>query len=96
MGEITSNYTLYTIQLLDKDYTIIQEKSASKNYKFNYIPPGEYFIRIMIDANKNGKWDAGNILLNELPEPIIIYKNEDGNSKTTMRVDFIISLDLTF
>jgi len=96
LGEITTTFTHYTIQLLDKDYKLIQQKEASNKYQFNYIVPGDYIIRIMIDTNKNGKWDAGNILLNELPEPIIIYKNEDGNSKTTIRANWEISLDLKF
>ncbi len=96
MGEITTNYTHYNIQLLDKDFNIIYEIPQAKNYKFSFIKPGDYLIRIMIDTNKNGKWDAGNILLNELPEPIIMYKNEDGNSKTSIRANWEISLDLNF
>ncbi len=96
MGKITSTFTHYIIQLLDKDYKLIAELPQASNYKFKHIKPGDYFIRIMIDANKNGKWDAGNILLNQLPEPVIIYKNEDGNSKTTIRANWEISLDLKF
>lgn len=96
MGKIMTAYTHYTIQLLDKNYSIIDEISQGSRYKFKHIDPGDYFIRIMIDANKNGKWDAGNILLNELPEPVLMYKNEAGTSKTTIRANWEISLDLSF
>ncbi len=96
MGKITTNYTHYFIQLLNKDYKQIAELSTASTYKFKHIKPGDYYIRIMIDTNKNGKWDAGNILLNQLPEPLLIYKNEDGNSKTSIRANWEINLDLIF
>ncbi len=96
MGEVSTNYTHYFIQLIDKNFEVINEISQTDKYKFINIIPGEYLIRILIDSNKNGKWDAGNILLNQLPEPIIIYKNEDGISKTTLRANWIMSLDLIF
>jgi uncharacterized protein (DUF2141 family) len=96
MGEIRTNFTHYFIQLLDKNYNQIFEITQGSSYKFKHIIPGDYLVRIMIDSNKNGKWDAGNILLNQLPEPVIFYKNEDGNSKTTIRANWEISLDLSF
>lgn len=96
MGDINTSFSHYFIQLLDKNYKVVNEIPQAKKYKFRRIEAGDYFIRIMIDSNKNGKWDAGNILLNQLPEPVIFYKNEDGNSKTTIRSNWEISLDLTF
>jgi len=96
MGNITTEQTHYFIQLLDKNYTIITEIPQAKKYKFKHIPPGDYHIRILIDTNKNGKWDIGNILLNQLPEPILIYKNKEGISKTTIRANWEMTEDLTF
>lgn len=96
MGEITTQHSHYFIQLLDKDYQLIDELPQASSYKFRNIVPGDYYIRIMIDTNKNGKWDAGNIYLNQLPEPIIIYKNEEGTSLTSIRANWEISLDLHF
>ncbi len=96
MGTISTNYTHYFIQLLDKEYNIIQEIGPANKYKFRNVPPGDYLIRLLIDSNKNGKWDAGNILNNQLPEPIIIYINEDDISKTTIRANWEINLDLIF
>ncbi len=96
MGNINTNNTHYFIQLLDKNYKVIKEISQAKKYNFKNIPPGDYRIRILIDSNKNGKWDIGNILLNQLPEPIIIYKNSEGISKTTIRANWVMTEDLTF
>ena len=96
MGDINTEYTHYFIQLLDKKFKIVKEIPQANTYKLRSILPGDYIIRIMIDTNKNGKWDAGNILLNELPEPVIIYKNEDGKSTTSIRANWEITLDLTF
>jgi len=96
LGKINTEYSHYFIQLLNTKYEVITEIPQAKNYKLSHIIPGDYIVRILIDTNKNGKWDAGNILLNQLPEPIIIYKNEDGISKTTIRANWEISLDLTF
>lgn len=96
MGDITTEYTNYFIQLLDKNYEIVKEIPQANKYKIIHILPGDYTLRIMVDVNKNGKWDAGNILLNQLPEPIFIYKNEDGKSTTSIRANWEISLDLTF
>lgn len=96
MGTITTDYTHYFIQLLTTDFNLVQEITPTSKYKLRHIKPGEYLIRVMIDTNKNGKWDPGNILLNQLPELVLIYKNESGNSKTTIRANWEISLDLIF
>ena len=97
MGKISTDLQNFTIQLLDKDFNIADElHNPGKHYKFVYITPGDYSIRILIDENNNGRWDPGNILLNQLPEPIFIYKNQEGISKTTIRANWEISLDLNF
>ncbi len=96
IGEINTSYTHYFIQLIDENFKVINEIPQADKYKFTNVIPGDYLIRILIDSNKNGKWDAGNILLNQLPEPIIIYKNEEGISKTSLRANWIVNFDLTF
>ncbi|WP_413533390.1 Ig-like domain-containing protein [Empedobacter brevis] len=60
----------------DKDYTILEElyNPANKNYfEFNYIEPGEYLFRLLVDENENGKWDTGDYFLGKQPEPIYLY-----------------------
>ena len=33
-----------------------------KSVYFEFIDPGDYFVRIIIDENENGIWDTGNYL----------------------------------
>jgi hypothetical protein len=63
----------FIVNLLDKDFRIIQTKSNSQNIKFEELQPGQYQVQLIIDKNKNGKWDAGNIFEKREPEPIIYY-----------------------
>ena len=39
------------------------------------LPPGNYAIRIIIDANRNNKWDTGNYLSGLQPEEVIASPN---------------------
>ncbi|MBW1617928.1 MULTISPECIES: Ig-like domain-containing protein [Empedobacter] len=60
----------------DKDFTVIEEiyNPANKNYfEFNFIEPGEYLFRLLVDENENGKWDTGDYLSGKQPEPIYLY-----------------------
>jgi len=60
----------------DKDYTVLEElyNPANKNYfGFNFIEPGEYLFRLLVDENENGKWDTGDYLSGKQPEPIYLY-----------------------
>ena len=40
---------------------------------FEYIEPGQYYVRVIYDLNANGIWDTGNFLRKEQPEPVIYY-----------------------
>jgi hypothetical protein len=40
------------------------------------LPPGDYKLQLIIDKNKNGKWDAGNMFESKEPEPIFYYLYE--------------------
>lgn len=60
----------------DKDFTVLEEiyNPANKNYfEFNFIEPGEYLFRLLVDENENGKWDTGDYLSGKQPEPIYLY-----------------------
>lgn len=60
----------------DQNFTVLEEiyNPANKNYfEFNFIEPGEYLFRLLVDENENGKWDTGDYLSGKLPEPIYLY-----------------------
>ena len=63
------------VQLVNTKYKVIQERYFTKDETilFEYIIPGEYYIRIIYDENKNKHWDTGNYLKKIQPETAIYY-----------------------
>lgn len=60
------------IQLLSgKDDVIKQVPANSKGTVIEYLPAGEYYLRMFIDTNGNGVWDTGNY--NELKQAEELY-----------------------
>ncbi len=79
-GEVFTQSKYVIVQLLNSRTGELQATSREKKFKFNYLNPGQYQIRVIDDKNGNGKWDIGNILLNEAPEPA--YYHFDDFYKT--------------
>ncbi|MEQ8925127.1 MAG: Ig-like domain-containing protein [Fulvivirga sp.] len=86
--EINTDKPNYIVQLLSPNFQLIQEKRNTKLFSFNKVNPGEYFIRVLIDTNQNGRWDPGNINQTIMPEPVIFYTNEEGDKKLTIRANW--------
>ena len=71
----------YIVQILSAEERIIAEQyvelsitsSAEQNVLFKNLPPGNYFVKVIEDKNKNKKWDTGSILMKNQPE--LIYFN---------------------
>ena len=63
------------VQLVNTKYKVIQERYVTNDEPilFEYIIPGEYYIRISYDENKNKRWDTGNYLKKIQPETAIYY-----------------------
>ena len=63
------------VQLVNTKYKVIQEKyfTNDESILFEYLNPGEYYIRIIYDENKNKIWDTGNYLNKLQPETVIYY-----------------------
>jgi len=74
--KIKTGYKNYIIQLLDKNFNIVESKKDIKSYIFNYVEPGSYLLRAIIDENNNGRWDNGNLIEGTKPEQIIYLKNK--------------------
>ena len=41
-------------------------------YQFDFVKPGIYYIRLIVDENRNARWDAGDLEKSILPEIIKI------------------------
>jgi len=72
-GEVRTNYPHFIVQLTSEKFSVEQELFNTKNFKFEYVTPGDKRIRIIGDLNNNGKWDVGNPLKGILPEPIYVF-----------------------
>jgi len=63
------------VQLVDSKFKIVFEKylSESNIANFEYLKPGNYYVRIIYDENKNKIWDTGNYLQKRQAETVIYY-----------------------
>ena len=81
----------FILQLLDRSGKIIDEAKNSKKHSFENIPAGNYYMRILVDLNKNGKWDAGNFLKKEQPEPVIYYRNPKKSKEIFLKANWQVT-----
>ena len=65
-----------TLQLVDSRYQVGKQQylTEPQDLYFDYINPGIYYVRILVDKNKNGRWDSGNYVLGLQPEPVFFDK----------------------
>lgn len=62
------------VQVLNKsDKPIVQQVAEDGRADFFYLKPSEYYIRLFIDRNGNGKWDTGNYDENLQPEEVFYF-----------------------
>lgn len=61
---------------------------ANGKVAFRYLKPGEYMIRLLIDTNRNGKWDTGKYDEKRQPESLIYYME-----KVSVRANWDIKVD---
>ncbi|MBS1635140.1 MAG: Ig-like domain-containing protein [Bacteroidetes bacterium] len=73
----------YIVQLLnDKDQVIRMEfksfaltETAEQKFDFQNLKPGNYFIKVIEDANNNGRFDDGDFISHKQPERIYYNAN---------------------
>ncbi len=60
------------VQLLNSKEGIVKEQiiNSSEVINYPYLVDGKYKIKAIIDKNKNGKWDTGDLYKKILPETI--------------------------
>lgn len=56
-----------------KDEVVRTAPAMAKGILVSYLEPGDYYIRLFIDKNNNGKWDAGNYMQHLQPEDVYYY-----------------------
>ena len=69
--------TSVVLQVLDTKDVVIAQKSAQKaGVLFEYLKPGDYYLRMFIDQNGNGTWDTGSLSPRRQPEKVFYYNKK--------------------
>ncbi|MGE5424852.1 MAG: Ig-like domain-containing protein [Syntrophothermus sp.] len=65
----------YIYQLLNDKEKLIEEFALIKpgKIKFDFLSPGSYKVKVILDRNQNGKWDPGNYIKRIQPEWVFYY-----------------------
>ncbi|MEA5457750.1 Ig-like domain-containing domain [Arcicella sp. LKC2W] len=66
----------FIIQLLDEKYEVIQKLDNIAKYEFSFVKAGIYYVRLIVDENRNARWDSGDLEKNILPEETQITKDK--------------------
>ena len=70
---LNQNETAF-VELLDTSDKVVRTIDVINNVaEFYYLEPGKYSARLIIDTNKNGKWDTGNYDDKIQPEMVYYY-----------------------
>ncbi len=64
----------YLLLINNGDDTIYFKPITDTVVKMRKISPANYSMRIIVDENKNGKWDTGDLFEKHQPENVIPYK----------------------
>lgn len=62
--------------LLNKKEEVVREQKAEKETLFEYLEPGEYYMKLYIDENDNGKWDVGDYKTLQQPEDVYFFPSK--------------------
>lgn len=62
------------VELLSRDdKPVVTNRVVDGTAEFTFVNPGDYYLRLFVDRNGNGKWDAGNVAAHEQPEDVYYY-----------------------
>lgn len=78
--EVRTGEPSFIVELLDTSFKVLRQVKNRSKVRFSDLTPGEYHIRLIIDMNKNGRWDPGNYFTETESEPVIYYRAVDGTT----------------
>lgn len=73
--KLPENGEQYILQVQDENNIVLQEfvLTKSEQLMLDYLAPRNYKFKLILDKNKNKKWDTGKFLSKEQAEPVFIY-----------------------
>lgn len=82
------------VELLNKSDQTVRKVMVKKGIVlFRNVNPGEYYARIIIDKNNNGKWDTGNFEEDRQPEEVFYY-DKSFNIRANWNNEEVWTLDM--
>ncbi len=90
-----SDSASYILQLTAADgKKVINEIRGAKTgqHTFNYVPEGEVCVRVVEDANGNGRWDSGNLIESRQPERVEVYRNERDEEVISTKMNWDVEI----
>lgn len=78
----------YVLQMLNEKEVLVKETpfSGDTSFTFNYIEPGKYVFKLVVDDNANGKWDAGNYH-NKIQAEKVLYYSKTLNIRGNWEIE---------
>jgi uncharacterized protein (DUF2141 family) len=86
--EVQTKEPHFLVQILDKNFNIVKSVKDNKKFSFEDLDAGDYQLRLVIDRNNDGKWNAGNFFNREEPEPIKFYRNEKKTTTVNLKANW--------
>ncbi|KAB1064043.1 Ig-like domain-containing protein [Salibacter halophilus] len=83
----------YLYLLLDDKQNVAKKMVVQPDEKivFPLLEPGKYEFKIIVDENKNGKWDTGNFFEKQQPEAVFYYpKTADVRANWEVELDWTV------
>ncbi|WP_080240685.1 Ig-like domain-containing domain [Spirosoma rigui] len=94
-GRVNRPDTKFIVELLDQNYKVVRTAYGTPNYSFARLRPGQYRVRLIIDANGNRKRDIGNVQKGIQPETIIYHPGAEEGGLIPLKQNFELT-DIDF
>lgn len=85
----------FIVELLDDKYKVIRSSYGTPSYSFGRLRPGQYRVRLIIDANTNRRRDIGNVQKGIQPETIIYHPGAEEGGLIPLKQNFELT-DIDF
>lgn len=76
---------------LEEKVVFDQSKNIPQELVINYLNPGNYKLKIIVDKNNNGVWDNGNLKKRQQPEDVY-YSNQTITVKANWDIEQSIDI----
>lgn len=72
-GIVKTKEPNFILEILNEKMDVVKSLRNQKDFLIEYLPPGSYQMRAIVDTNNNGYWNPGNIKKGIKPEQVFFY-----------------------